>query len=137
MPPRPWRRSTPFLPRSRPTSAHASIWRADRTGWRLAADARSIAHSSSAWERATSLLRPSRSTARVVARSRRPPLEVLSTIARRLVGNAVPGPVDTILFQIRLPRVLAALLIGAALAAAGASYQTLFRNPLVSPDILG
>jgi len=38
---------------------------------------------------------------------------------------------------IRLPRVVAALLVGAALAAAGASYQTLFRNPLVSPDILG
>ena len=66
-----------------------------------------------------------------------PPLEVLSKIAGRLFGNVAPGPVDTILFQIRLPRVLAALLIGAALAAAGASYQTLFRNPLVSPDILG
>jgi len=39
--------------------------------------------------------------------------------------------------NIRLPRVAAALLVGAALAAAGASYQTLFRNPLVSPDILG
>lgn len=38
---------------------------------------------------------------------------------------------------IRLPRVVGALLVGAALAAAGASYQTLFRNPLVSPDILG
>ncbi|MEY8839709.1 FecCD family ABC transporter permease, partial [Cribrihabitans sp. XS_ASV171] len=34
-------------------------------------------------------------------------------------------------------RVAAALLVGAALAAAGASYQALFRNPLVSPDILG
>jgi iron complex transport system permease protein len=45
--------------------------------------------------------------------------------ARRIVHN------------IRLPRVLGALLVGAALAAAGASYQTLFRNPLVSPDILG
>jgi len=38
---------------------------------------------------------------------------------------------------IRLPRVVAALLVGGALAAAGASYQALFRNPLVSPDILG
>jgi len=66
-----------------------------------------------------------------------PPGDVVSTIARRLLGQAASGPVDTILFQIRLPRVLAALLVGAALAAAGASYQTLFRNPLVSPDILG
>ena len=40
-------------------------------------------------------------------------------------------------WNIRLPRVGAALLVGAALAAAGASYQALFRNPLVSPDILG
>jgi iron complex transport system permease protein len=36
-----------------------------------------------------------------------------------------------------VPRVAAALLVGAALAAAGASYQALFRNPLVFPDILG
>lgn len=40
-------------------------------------------------------------------------------------------------WNIRLPRVAAALLVCAALAAAGASYQALFRNPLVSPDILG
>ncbi len=40
-------------------------------------------------------------------------------------------------FQIRLPRVTAAALIGAALSAAGAAYQGLFRNPMVSPDILG
>lgn len=44
---------------------------------------------------------------------------------------------QTVVLSIRLPRVVAALLVGAALAAAGASYQTLFRNPLVSPDILG
>ncbi len=37
----------------------------------------------------------------------------------------------------RGPRVLAALIVGAALATAGAAYQGLFRNPLVSPDILG
>lgn len=42
-----------------------------------------------------------------------------------------------VVWNIRLPRVCAALLVGAALAAAGASYQALFRNPLVSPDILG
>ncbi|PWR02403.1 iron ABC transporter permease [Meridianimarinicoccus roseus] len=42
-----------------------------------------------------------------------------------------------VVWSIRLPRVGAALLVGAALAAAGASYQALFRNPLVSPDILG
>jgi iron complex transport system permease protein len=44
---------------------------------------------------------------------------------------------DIVVWNIRLPRVLAAMLVGAALAAAGASYQVLFCNPLVSPDILG
>jgi len=44
---------------------------------------------------------------------------------------------EIVIWNIRLPRVAAALLVGAALAAAGASYQALFRNPLVSPDILG
>jgi len=44
---------------------------------------------------------------------------------------------ETVLFAVRLPRIAAALLVGAALAAAGAVYQGLFRNPLVSPDILG
>jgi iron complex transport system permease protein len=43
----------------------------------------------------------------------------------------------TVVWSIRLPRVAAALAVGAALAAAGAAYQALFRNPLVSPDILG
>lgn len=66
-----------------------------------------------------------------------PPTEVLATLLRRLGGAPDETPIDTILFQIRLPRVVAALAVGAALAAAGASYQTLFRNPLVSPDILG
>lgn len=37
----------------------------------------------------------------------------------------------------RLPRILAALLIGAALAESGAAYQGIFKNPMVSPDILG
>lgn len=45
--------------------------------------------------------------------------------------------IPTVLLELRGPRIAAALLIGAALAAAGAAYQSLFRNPLVSPDILG
>jgi iron complex transport system permease protein len=42
-----------------------------------------------------------------------------------------------VIYQIRLPRVIAAILVGAGLAVAGAAYQGLFKNPLVSPDILG
>lgn len=44
---------------------------------------------------------------------------------------------DTVIFNIRLPRIIAALLVGAALSTAGAAYQGMFKNPLVSPDILG
>lgn len=49
----------------------------------------------------------------------------------------VPANAKIVLFELRLPRMLAAFSVGAALAAAGAAYQNLFRNPLVSPDILG
>jgi iron complex transport system permease protein len=45
--------------------------------------------------------------------------------------------VRTLVWEIRLPRILAALLIGSGLAVSGAAYQGLFRNSLVSPDILG
>ena len=44
---------------------------------------------------------------------------------------------DTALFNIRFPRIIMVLLVGAALSAAGASYQGMFKNPLVSPDLLG
>ena len=43
----------------------------------------------------------------------------------------------TIFWSIRLPRILSAVFIGASLSVAGAAYQGMFRNPLVSPDILG
>jgi iron complex transport system permease protein len=52
-------------------------------------------------------------------------------------GGAGGSREETVLFAIRLPRVAAALTVGAALAAAGTAYQGMFRNPLVSPDILG
>jgi len=46
-------------------------------------------------------------------------------------------PNITVMVNIRLPRVIAASIIGAALSTAGAAYQGMFRNPMVSPDILG
>jgi len=42
-----------------------------------------------------------------------------------------------ILFRVRLPRIISAFLIGAALSVSGSAYQGMFKNPLVSPDILG
>ena len=44
---------------------------------------------------------------------------------------------QTLLLEIRLPRILACVLIGASLAISGAAYQAMFVNPLVSPSILG
>ena len=44
---------------------------------------------------------------------------------------------DAALFHIRLPRIAVVLLVGGALSVAGASYQGMFKNPLVSPDLLG
>lgn len=52
-------------------------------------------------------------------------------------GLRFENPQTTVVVNYRLPRVLAALLVGAALAVAGASYQGVFRNPMVSSDILG
>lgn len=60
------------------------------------------------------------------------PAETLAALAMQGDRQA-----EIVVWNIRLPRVAGALLVGAALAAAGASYQALFRNPLVSPDILG
>ena len=49
----------------------------------------------------------------------------------------MPETVETVVFKVRGPRVLASMTVGGALAVSGAVYQGLFRNPLVSPDILG
>ncbi|MEI6737068.1 MAG: iron ABC transporter permease [Pseudomonadota bacterium] len=72
-----------------------------------------------------------------------PPSDVLPLLWGKLIGtmfgdthNAVDNA-DIVLFSIRGPRIIAAFVVGGALASAGAAYQNLFRNPLVSPDILG
>lgn len=53
------------------------------------------------------------------------------------LGNPVDEIFETIIFQVRLPRIIVAFLVGGALSASGAAYQGMFRNPLISPDILG
>lgn len=65
--------------------------------------------------------------------------DLLDFIGGKLTGHAInipPAAVD-VLLHVRGPRVLAAVLVGAALAVAGTAFQGLFRNPLVSPDLLG
>jgi len=63
----------------------------------------------------------------------------LATLVLDKLGGTRPlAPmIATVVLEIRGPRVLAAVLVGASLAAAGTAYQGMFRNPLVSPDILG
>ncbi|WP_084442043.1 iron ABC transporter permease [Termitidicoccus mucosus] len=65
--------------------------------------------------------------------------DILQLWFPRFAADAVTdrGTVVSLLWEIRLPRLLAALGVGAGLSMAGAAYQGLFRNSLVSPDILG
>ena len=65
--------------------------------------------------------------------------DVASALWAALTGgeSGLAKNVEAVILQVRAPRLLAALAVGAALAAAGAAYQNLFKNPLVSPDILG
>jgi iron complex transport system permease protein len=65
--------------------------------------------------------------------------QLLDVLSARVTGTAssVPPAVENVVLLVRGPRILAAVLVGSALAVAGAAFQGLFRNPLVSPDILG
>jgi len=69
------------------------------------------------------------------------PLTVLRIFLNKLPFiNITPDwddTIDTVVMQVRFPRIILAILTGGALSVSGASYQTLFKNPMVSPDILG
>lgn len=54
-----------------------------------------------------------------------------------LFGSAQPGPAADIVWKIRLPRIVLAMLVGASLSSAGVVFQALLRNPLADPFILG
>ena len=64
-------------------------------------------------------------------------------LLENVFGGNQPQPVrldsseDIVVWLVRMPRILAAILVGGSLAFSGATYQGLFRNPMVSPDILG
>ena len=62
--------------------------------------------------------------------------EVLSTLLSPF-GFETNGNSEMIIWNVRLPRVIMALLVGAGLAVAGATFQAVFANPLASPDTLG
>lgn len=67
----------------------------------------------------------------------------VSEVVRILLSRVFPirqtwtQEMQTVVIQIRLPRIVMACLVGCSLSAAGASYQGVFQNPMASPDILG
>ena len=66
--------------------------------------------------------------------------DVVGVLLHRLglsVAVTWSAPVETIVVELRLPRVLAATVVGAGLAVAGATFQGLLRNPLADPYVLG
>lgn len=64
------------------------------------------------------------------------PSEVLTALLSPIAGSADPGA-DFIVLGVRLPRAAAAIVTGAAFGLSGAVFQTVLRNPLASPDIVG
>ncbi len=64
------------------------------------------------------------------------PPDIVRAVLHGVTGQ-LSGSGDTIIWQIRLPRVLLAALVGSSLALSGAAYQGVFRNPLADPYLLG
>lgn len=68
-----------------------------------------------------------------------PPSSVVKILSSYFVSipQDWPSQAASVIYTLRLPRTAAAMLIGAALSLSGASYQSVFKNPLVAPDMLG
>lgn len=67
------------------------------------------------------------------------PLQTVRILLSPFIDEEVTWTANdyNVIMNIRLPRAIAAILVGASLALSGASYQGVFQNPLVSPDLLG
>ena len=66
------------------------------------------------------------------------PLEVVEAIVGRFTGSyEISEMVYKTVWNLRIPRILLALLVGAGLSCAGCAFQSLFANPLATPDTLG
>ena len=80
-------------------------------------------------------------TSLFVGRYQIPPSMVIMTLISKILpiihSYNIPKLIEITIIQIRLPRAIAAALVGATLALSGTSFQALFRNPLVSAQILG
>lgn len=63
---------------------------------------------------------------------------IVSFAQKKIAGTGEkPTAMENVVFVLRIPRIIGAIVIGAALSLSGAVYQSVFKNPLVSPDILG
>lgn len=66
------------------------------------------------------------------------PIDVINAIRSRLgLISQTDVSMENIVFYVRMPRIFASIFVGAMLSLSGAAYQGTFRNPLVSPDLLG
>ncbi|AFS78930.1 ABC transporter permease protein [Gottschalkia acidurici 9a] len=72
-------------------------------------------------------------------------IELFANLFTKLTGIEInypsssnyPNVIHTVIFQVRIPRIVTAMIVGSALSISGAVYQGMFKNPMVSPDILG
>lgn len=68
------------------------------------------------------------------------PLELLKMIKEFFTGSLKPGKAEhtwSVFYYIRLPRIILVMMVGSILSVTGTAYQSIFRNPLISPGILG
>lgn len=65
------------------------------------------------------------------------PWQILNSFWDAITGTAGDAMAKTVIFKVRLPRILLAIAIGAGLSCSGAAFQGLFSNPLATPDTLG
>ena len=65
------------------------------------------------------------------------PGEVISAIIAKLSGAKSGAMTEMVLWKLRAPRIIMALLVGAGLSVSGCAFQSLFANPLATPDTLG
>lgn len=63
--------------------------------------------------------------------------QIWHSLTHPIWTQSKPGTADMVVWQLRMPRILGAILIGAGLSLSGGAYQSIFQNPLVSPDLLG
>lgn len=66
-------------------------------------------------------------------------VDIVKTLFSGILGRweAIPGEYRSIVFDVRLPRILLGILVGASLSTAGSGFQALLRNPLADPYVLG